>query len=215
VTLAIGTHPSKTATTRARRARACGTVLPALEKSRWTCDTLPPSAPSTLQTDTPQVAPSPVPSPQPAPRTIVPGDYQVTFSAQDCEYWGSATLPAELRTLRVSSRVQQDGGDVRVLVKTKSADSSLWGRVDHLGNVALTNFRGNEQWDPLWESLPPPHTFISILVDEMKVTLSPEGLLSEGTFQGFLQSHAGICASGTGTHSVKFVRQGGSTRSAE
>jgi len=62
-------------------------------------------------------------------------------------------LPEELRERTFLVRVEQTGADIWVLVKALLRfpmwdDRALWGHIDSDGNVALTNYYGNDQWTP-------------------------------------------------------------------
>jgi hypothetical protein len=59
--------------------------------------------------------------------------------------------------------------------------SALWGQIQPDNSVTLTNYYGNEQWDAIFEQVSPTN-LLSILVDEMRLSLSPDGL--SGTFAG-------------------------------
>ena len=119
-------------------------------------------------------------------------------------------------------RVEQTGADIWVLEKAfgdSSLDAvddlALWGEIDSDGNVKLTNYYGNEQWDTLWDQVTPDRAVL-ILVESMRVAISPEGLLTVGKFAGYFESRLdktvieNDCLSTS--HSVTFVRRGTSQR---
>jgi hypothetical protein len=159
-----------------------------------------PSAPSIVASENPSpeaVSPTPTPppaQPQPVPRAIVTGDYEVTFLAQNCIQSDRPLLPRELRTRTFSMRVEQTGADIWVL-ENAFADSTLvavdalalWGDIASDGTVALTNYYGNDQWKVLRDQVTPDRA-VWILVERMRVALSPEGVLTVGNFDGYFES---------------------------
>ncbi|RPI49680.1 MAG: hypothetical protein EHM55_23205 [Acidobacteria bacterium] len=86
-----------------------------------------------------------------------------------------------------------------------------WGHIDSDGNVALTNYYGNDQWDPLWDQVTPERAVL-ILVENMRVAISTEGLLTVGKFDGYFESRLDKTVIESGclskSHSVTFVRRG-------
>jgi hypothetical protein len=161
-----------------------------------------PSGPSIIPSASPSsvtVSPSPptrppAQPPQPVPWAIVTGDYGVTFTAQNCTPSGRPLLPRELRSRTFSMQVAQIGADIWVLENAfvdsalvAVADRALWGHIDRDGKVMLTNYYGNDQWDPIWDQATPERA-VGILVETMRVTLSPEGVLTVGKFDGYFES---------------------------
>jgi hypothetical protein len=160
-------------------------------------------------------APPEISRPTPVPRAIVEGDYEVTFSAQNCLY-SERPLPPELRRRTFLMRVVQVGAVITVLEKASLRipiwdTRALWGEIASDGRLSLTNYYGNEQWDVLWDQVTPERG-VGILVESMRVAISPDGLLTDGTFAGFFESRGreedvieSECLSTS--HSVKFVRR--------
>lgn len=182
-----------------------------------------PSAPSIVPFENPSsetVSPAPASPqpPQPVPRAIVTGGYEVTLSAQNCSPSDRPLLPRELRTRTLSMRVEQTGAEIWVLKKA-FADSSLnavddlalWGEIDGDGNVQLTNYYGNDQWNTLWDQASPDRAVL-ILVERMLVAISADGSLTVGKFAGYVESvlDKTVIESGcaSASHSVTFVRRG-------
>jgi hypothetical protein len=110
--------------------------------------------------------------------------------------------------------VEQLGADVTAVVKAPPAlrvHPALWGAIGSDGNLALTNYYGNDQWNNLWDQVSPERG-VGILVDSTRVPLSREGLPTAGKFQGYFyevlapDSVESDCWSAS--HSVRFVYSG-------
>jgi hypothetical protein len=114
-------------------------------------------------------------------------------------------------------RLPDLAGDVKVLITGLSrmwgltGSPSLWGQIRPDGVVTLTNYYGNDQYDPVEERVAPTN-LLAILVDESKLTVTPEGI--SGVFSGFFalydQSETGWSHISSGcpstSHSVTLSR---------
>jgi hypothetical protein len=89
--------------------------------------------------------------------------------------------------------------------------SALWGQIQPDNSVTLTNYYGNEQWDAIFDQVSATN-LLSILVDEMRLSLSGDGL--SGTFAGSFLVYDGTenhwptisSACFSESHSVRFTR---------
>jgi len=145
------------------------------------------------------------------------GDYSITLLAQNCDTgsrWPAP--PTELRSRTYASRLEQDGTNIRVVISGLPRifyleHSALWGQIQADNSVTLTNYYGQEQWDSIFEQVSSTN-LLSILVDEMKLGLSPQGL--SGTFSGSFLVYDGTenhwpsigSACFSKSHSVTFTR---------
>ena len=175
-----------------------------------------PAAPSLLPSAT--SSPETVTPPTPPPRSVVVGDYAITFAAQNCTHNAQfLPLPPEFRIRTYSARLEQKGGDIRVVVKGSPRiapleDPALWGSVDDSVSMTLTNYYGSDNWDAIFDQLT-PEKGLAIFVESMRVTISPDGLPTVGEFVGaYVISDlkpssypTNECISGS--HSVSFARR--------
>jgi hypothetical protein len=118
------------------------------------------------------------------------GNYRITVVAQNCDsQW--PMLPTEFRSRTYAASLEQDGTDITVVVVQRELprlfppehrNPRLWGQIRPDGTAELTNYYpANESWDAVFEQVT-PNNLLSITVDEMRLTISPEGL--SGTFEG-------------------------------
>ena len=118
------------------------------------------------------------------------GEYKITLAAQDCE----PAFPAAARTRTYSSRLDQQQRAID-LVLTDLPDifsikvtTTLRGIIQPPSLLTISGYLGNDQWVAIFELITSAN-LLSILVDDMIVTPSPEGLV--GTFSGSLMLYDG------------------------
>ena len=135
--------------------------------------------------------PMPTGPSQPAPATAEPvteipnlaGEYRITFAAQDCQ----SAFPAAARIRTYSSRLAQQDTAIELVLTdlpdifSTRARPTLRGTIKPHSLLTLSGYLGNDQWEAIHELITSDN-LLSILVDDMKVTPSPQGLA--GTFSG-------------------------------
>ncbi len=123
-------------------------------------------------------------------RPTLAGAYTLTLAANGC----GPAFPSAFRTRTFAVRLDQDNARIEVILsgptlgpgaKTAGYDESyvqsLRGQIMPDGQVTLTNYEGNEQWSFIAEQAT-PSDLLTILVDEARLTVSPNGL--SGRFVG-------------------------------
>ena len=81
----------------------------------------------------------------------------------------------------------QSGTNVRLVlnglphVAGMDRDPGLWGQIHPDGAVTLTGYYGNDQYEAIFQEVTPTN-LLALLIDGMKLTVSPEGW--SGAFEG-------------------------------
>jgi hypothetical protein len=157
---------------------ACATVVSSCDTQRI------PSAPSL-----PPSVGNPTPPTSPIDDYTHIGDYTITLVAGNCDESSRVALPTEFRTRTYASCVYQNGTNIRVVlnglphVAGMDRDPGLWGQIQPDGTMTLTGYYGNDQYEAIFQEVSPTN-LLSLLIDEMKLTVSPEGW--SGAFKGAL-----------------------------
>jgi hypothetical protein len=120
-----------------------------------------------------------------------PSRKHITFMAKCDGLSPWPMLPPEFWSRTYASGLVQNGGDIKVVMTGlprpfATGDPSLWGQIRPDGVVTLTNYQGNDQYDPVDERVTPTN-FVRILVGAMELSASPKGL--SGTFSGSFSLH--------------------------
>ena len=109
------------------------------------------------------------------------GNYTITLTAANCD----SSFPAEFVSRRYRSRLDLTATDVALEIFQMDGGTMvnpvLRGTFAPPDRMTLTSYLGNDQYEGLFEQVTPTN-LVSILVDEMRVTVSPQGI--SGTFDG-------------------------------
>jgi hypothetical protein len=109
------------------------------------------------------------------------GNYTIALTAANCD----SNFPAEFASRSYRSRLDLTGTAVALEIFQMDAGVTvnpvLRGTFAPPDRMTLTGYLGNEQWVGLFQQVTPTN-LVSILVDEMRVTVSPLGM--SGTFEG-------------------------------
>ena len=119
-------------------------------------------------------------------------NYRIKLTAANCDL----NFPSQFASRTYRSRVAQTTTGVALEVFQMdggaTVDPVLRGAFAPPDRMSLTSYLGNEQWEGLFEQVSPTN-LVSILVDEMSVTVSPQGM--SGTFEGAFLLYLGSAGS--------------------